>query len=170
MSGMLAKVINSSVGTSSFKSLDEVLLSKVRLVGSDDAFFAYNGAWTNNTDAYTKYTSSYITFDISGTVNFKVFFSTYTSAGGADKRTDMSITVKDSAGTTIAETETTVWTTDNAADNTEYELAVAVNVTAGTKYRIQTKSSNSSTYVNAPTELVVCATPVFSTGKCTLTT
>lgn len=170
MSGMLAKVINSSVGTSDFKSLDEQLLSKVRLVGSDDVFFAYDGGWTDSADSYTRYTTSYIKFDTEGTVNFKVFFSRYTTTTGVDKKTNITLTVKDGNGTVVAEAVTSVQMTDNAAYDNDYELSVAVNVTKGSKFRIQTDSSNDSSYLKAPTVLAVCATPMFSTGKCTLTT
>lgn len=41
MSGMLAKVINSTVGTSDFKSLDEVFLSSKSIVASNEIYSAF---------------------------------------------------------------------------------------------------------------------------------
>lgn len=168
MSGMLAKVINSSVGTSSFKSLDEVLLSKIRLVGSDDVFFSYEGDWSNVNDAYTKETTSYIVFDTDGTVNFKTFFNTYSNTG--DKATVVKLMVLNSSGSTIASVEKGVVTKADEENASHYELSVPVNVTKGAKYKVRTSSSSSSSYLKAPMSAAVCATPVFTTGKCTLST
>jgi hypothetical protein len=41
MSGMLAKVINSTVGTSTFKSLDEVLTGDKSIVASDEVYQSF---------------------------------------------------------------------------------------------------------------------------------
>jgi hypothetical protein len=169
MSGMLAKVINSSVGTSDFKSLDEVLLSKIRLIGSDDVFFSYDGEWVTENSDYTYRTSSYITFDTDGAVKFKTYFSDY-STNGVDKTTTMTIAVEDVTGTTIEASSTAIYLDDNAAATSDYELSVAVNVTKGSKYKVRLSSSNTSSYKRPSGKLTVCATPVFTTSKCTLTT
>ena len=48
MSGMLAKVINSTVGTSKFKSLDEVLIGDKSIVASDEVYQSFPLSLQNN--------------------------------------------------------------------------------------------------------------------------
>lgn len=71
MDAGLAKVLNSTVGTSDFKPLDEVLDDKVRLIVDDTLYYTYDGAWTKkNEDSTTiSRTSDPVEIPYDGTIS-----------------------------------------------------------------------------------------------------
>lgn len=167
MSGMLAKVLNSTVGTSSFKSLDEVLPSKiydkfkadVGLVGSEKVLYTYGGAWTalENSDSYRRQqASTKIKFGCGGVVLFKTVQALKTSQG------EIRIEIKNNAGTVLKSATYTL--PASTSDLTEVELSCPFNVTAGTEYTVLLLKYGS----NPTTNFHVCAEPVMFCPTVTL--
>lgn len=130
MDAGLAKVLNSTVGTDEFKALDKVFSDNARLVGSDDVMYHYDGEFTYDTPSlYWKgiITSSYITFDKSGSVKIKT-----TQRG---RRSDYPHTydvyfINEAGATLVSVSQSIVY--DGIA-----EISLSANVTAGAKYKVR---------------------------------
>lgn len=147
MDAGLAKVMNSSVGTSALKALDTILktdnttiannaadrlynklMNNVKLIGSDELMYHYKGTWTG-TPQY-KYSETAITFDKSGTVVFK------TRQLNLDTSTTKYCYLAVNGG---ASGSNRIVSTGNVyvPSGATVELSLAVNVTAGTKYYVE---------------------------------
>ena len=84
MSGMLAKVINSTVGTSTFKSLDEVLTGDKSIVASDEVYQSFpNELKSISLSSGSTYDLFTFTFPVDGSCNihYKVGWSSSTQTG-----------------------------------------------------------------------------------------
>lgn len=152
MSAILAKILNSTVGTSSLKALDTILKadnttiannaadrlfnslkSSSTLVGSDDVMFKYNGGWGSkatgqagfNSDITSKIASSFIQFGASGTVIIKCLFRNASSYGQ-----DCYIRVLNASGGVVDTVE------HDVEEGATVEISMNLNVTAGTKYKL----------------------------------
>lgn len=86
MSGMLAKVINSTVGTSNFKSLDEVLRGDKSIVASDEVYQSFPPNLQYIGDLYNNNTYNLFTFTLplSGSCNIRFKTHWDSSSGGTD--------------------------------------------------------------------------------------
>lgn len=161
MSAILAKILNSTVGTSSLKALDTILKTdnttiannaadrlfnslknSAKLVGSDDVMFNYTGTWSRGygdklpdygfgENDYLYVADSFIQFDTSGTVIIK----TQQTHGSTSDQTYYLIVV-DANKNKIGEAREDV---DSYAN---FELSYALNVTKGTKYKIVLVNDN----------------------------
>jgi hypothetical protein len=166
MSGMLAKVMNSTVGTSNFKSLDEAVYNRfkndVRLVGAEEVLFSYDGGWTELSDIPTTSYRGYITtksikFSHSGTVIFKT-----TQPHPESSTVTYVITIRDSSGNNLKQISNEV---EGSGEAYDLDITMAFNVTAGTPYKIilsrtSTKPKNQ--------DLKICAVPVLIGSDVTL--
>lgn len=155
MSGMLAKVMNSTVGTSDFKSLDVAisdnlyskLKSGVRLIGSDDVLCQYAGTWsTSDSGSYEGFITNEFMFSHSGVVTFK------TKQSG-DARWRMQIYV---ATKTDPLREEYVFKGDYP-DDEPFTLSATVTVVAGERYSVRITNTGS---LSMDENLTICATPV----------
>jgi hypothetical protein len=158
MSAIVAKVMNSSVGTSSVKPLDTILKTdntaiannaadrlyglfnnNAKLVAADEILYVYSGTWSGNDSSIfgnqvSGYkTASYISFDKSGTI--RLVFS-HKSTASTD--TSTYLRVYDGSGSQIA----TI--TESTKANSSVEVSLDVNVTAGSKYKVAVGYSNST--------------------------
>lgn len=77
---IVAKTLNSSLGTPNFRSFDQFIANNVRLIQSDNAFYVYDGEWVSSDNGKTETTAKSIVFGISGTVGIYMTVST-----GAEK-------------------------------------------------------------------------------------
>ena len=187
MDAGLAKLLNSSVGTSTLKALDAILKTdnttiannaadrifnnlknSTKLVGSDDVLFAYNGSWTAlsaSSDAWygSKYsgsaTRSYLQFNTSGTVTLK----TTQKGTDSDGPQNYKYRVTDSAGNVITEGSAAI------AYESTAEISCNVNVTAGTKYKFEIVGHVDGGYNNEE-NLLVCGKTIMFAPSVTLTT
>lgn len=154
MDAGLAKVMNSSVGTSTLKALDAILKTdntaiannaadrlfnslknSAKLIGSDDVMFTYSGEWTygsgsgNNPifgSGFNHYlANSFVQFDTSGAVTIK----TVQTGARTDAKHTFYLRVYDSSGNQITTTA------GNLANGTTAEIKLDFNVTAGSKYK-----------------------------------
>jgi hypothetical protein len=181
MSAIIAKLLNSTVGTSSTKALDTILKTdnttiannaadrlyglfnnNAKLVAADEILYVYSGTWSSNDSSIfgsqaTGYkTLNYISFDKSGTVRL-VFSHKNTSSS----ETSAYLRVYDGSGSQIA----TI--TEYVKANTSVEVSLDVNVTAGSKYKVAVGYSNS---VGGSSNLRVCAKTIICPANVTLTT
>lgn len=173
MSAIIAKLMNSTVGTSSTKALDAILKTdntaiannaadrlynainnSVKLVGSDETILAYDGGWATYTPSNSKFsgrqTSSYMTFGKSGVVRFK----TVQKGSRSDATHTFYLIICNSSGTEIGRTEVSLGM-DAVA-----EISCEINVTAGTKYQVKLECYNTSTSGTLSAKVSACATPV----------
>lgn len=159
MSAIVAKVMNSTVGTSTVKALDTILKesdaanveklntymttiannaadrlynklkSDVRLVGSDEVIFHYTGGWKDKANDNYVLTTNGVSFSHSGTVIAKTL-----QYGTEDYGFEYEMTVYEdsSDGTNIAESGRIFIPEKQTA-----EISIAFNVTAGKKYYIE---------------------------------
>ena len=177
MDAGLAKVMNSSVGSSALKALDTILKTdnttiannaadrlfnslknSVKLVASDETMFAYNGTWGHfNIDGKeftNKGTLQFMQFDKSGTVRFALVFTNEHSSASYEQ----AIYVVDSSHKTIAKSDLIT-----VAPKTTVLIWVDANVVAGGKYKCAFENSSYLQVLN------VCATPVLFGATATLT-
>ena len=171
MDAGLAKIMNSSVGTSAVKALDAILKtdntaiansaadrlysllkSELRLVGSDEVLHHYDGAWTQNRGNAT--TSKYLSFNTSGTVVLK------TIQTNSDSEHSRSIRVYEGSTTNPTVTIDSVYV--NMPQNSMAEISVAINVKPNTKYYVSVFCTNANYYPQ--TNLDVCGKLVPFTG------
>lgn len=143
MDAGLAKVINSTVGTGNFKSLDKVLFDGARLVASEDVMYEYDKTFTkkevstNSEGAGTPAkgvltADKYITFDMAGTVYIKTQQTIYSTAS-ANKPARVVLSVLNESGTVI----TSVDTGETELTSAVMTMFLELNVTPGTKYKIK---------------------------------
>ena len=140
MDAGLAKALNSSIGTSDFKSLDKIFEDGMRLVASEDVIYKYDGAFTTRYAGYGDWRTtadSYITFDKPGTVYIKTEQYLYAS-GETSKPGSAKIMVLNESGDVIAEMP------DNVMPKVDGTVTIymEMNVVPGTKYRVALKCSN----------------------------
>lgn len=157
---IVAKVMNSTVGSNSLKSLDTILKehmttvgnnsadrlfnslkSSTKLVGSDDVLYTYTGDWAyvdynqNGTwmpSGFVGYeTSSYIKVDTSGTIVFRTIQrSDLTDDYNATE--EFRYAVIDGSGNIISKADQSIV----LPHQTTVEIKMSANVTAGNKYKI----------------------------------
>ena len=180
MDAGLAKLMNSSVGTSALKALDTILKTdnttiannaadrlinslknSTKLVGSDEVLFSYEGQWTP-TDEITGCangykSSSFIKFDTSGTVTIK----TLQTGGRSNNKEEYRIKAIDSSGNQIKFVSAEL---DYGA--TGY-IELELNVTAGSKYKFVVANGN---YSVVEPNLLVCGKTIMFAPAITLTT
>ena len=172
MDAGLAKIMNSSVGSSALKALDTILKTdnttiannaadrifnnlknSTKLVGSDDVLFTYSGEWTRLKasesawygDSFDGYeTTSYIQFNTSGTVSLK----TTQTNGRDDGTSDFKYRVYDSAGNVLVNKRIY-----DIASSSTVEFTIDINVTSGTKYKFAIVAESGA---SASTNLNVC--------------
>lgn len=165
MSAIVAKVMNSTVGTSTVKPLDTILKesdaanveklntymttiannaadrlynklkSDVRLVGSDEVILRYDGTWSASTNGAYQRTSQGVTFSHNGTVVAKTLQS---CPGNTDDVYTFSIAVykESTSGARYVQSPEVSIPVGQFA-----EISIAFNVTVGTKYYIEIYSS-----------------------------
>jgi hypothetical protein len=166
MSGMLAKVLNSTVGTSDFKSLDVALTERIydklnsetRLIGSDDVLYYYEGSWIKTDgvplDSYSGYTTYEFSFSHSGVVLFK---TTQEHRSGTNWR----MMVYDAIGEEIASASLN---DNDLTDNVFFDMIIPMTVRAGEAYSVLISSNDARVDRN----LSICATPVICAPTVTL--
>lgn len=185
MDAGLAKTLNSSVGTSTLKSLDTILKTdnttiannaadrlfnslknSSKLVGSDDVLFAYSGGWTfTNGDSDTDFgrnydyykTNSFIQIGSSGAVTFK---TTQLGMDATNGTMPVQLRVYDSSGATVGNIVTEI------PQGVSAEVSVSVNVTANAKYKVAIAFYNGG---NAHTNLTVCGKTIILAPTVTMT-
>ena len=181
MSAIIAKLLNSTVGTSSIKALDTILKAdnttiannaadrlygffnnNAKLVAADEVLYVYSGTWnSSDTSIFGSGTSghktnSYMSFDKSGTVRF-VF--SHSSTTGSE--TSAYLRVYDGSGSQVATVREAV------KGNSSVEVSLNVNVTAGSKYKVAIGYSNST---GGSSNVRVCAKTIICPANVTLTT
>lgn len=165
MSGMLAKVLNSTVGTNNFKSLDVAMTEKIcdrlksetRLIGSDDVLYVYDGQWKRTDDdpdtGYKGKTTDGFTFSHSGLALFK---TTQLQEEGVDWYMYVYCDGVRIEKVNIPE--------DDVEVDLYFDIVIPVAVEAGKTYSVFI-----SGYEEAPSaNLSVCATPVMFAPTVTL--
>lgn len=155
MDALVAKALNSTVGSDSFSGLDKLLTKDaVRLLPGDKLFYKYDGGYTSvngggsgsNTQWATR--SKYIQFDVSGTVEIKIAQS---NSLGSSKT--ITIAIKDGDGNSV-------YSISKAANDIGDSLTVQINVDKSKKYRLECSYTNSSAGVEI-NAFDTYATPVF---------
>ena len=149
MDAGLAKVLNSTIGTTNFKSLNKIFEDGVRLVASEDVMYKYDGAFTTSKPAYADWrttANSYITFDKPGTVYIKTEQYLYADATNT-KPGAVKIMVLNESGVVITETPDYVGT---KVDGT-VSIYLEMNVVPGTKYKISLGCNNGENFGAYPT-------------------
>lgn len=179
-SAILAKILNSTVGSGAITPLDTLLgtiannaadrlytklKADVKLVGSEDVLYSYTGGWTdygiNSSGKWTGYeyekrTSNYMSFSAGGSVTITVNVSNSTPSSQFHH-----IEVQNSSGTKVAEYDFSIAASSSAV------VSLSVNVATGDKYKLTVARNNgtpSISYMN------VCATPVLFGVTTTLST
>lgn len=185
MDAGLAKLMNSSVGTSALKALDTILKTdnttiatnaadklfnsfknSAKLVGSDEVMYNYTGTWSygygNQVQGgfgesdYAYIANSFIKFDTSGTVIIK----TLQTARSSTYVGTYYLRVIDDKGVTIGTSSAYV------PVDAEVEISYSLNVTAGAKYKIVLAGSSH----NSPDDnFVVCGKTMLLGATVTLT-
>jgi hypothetical protein len=179
MDAGLAKVMNSSVGTSAVKALDTLLKTdnttiannaadrlfnslknSAKLVGSDEVMFVYSGDWVDDNSFGGSFngcrTSSFIQFDTSGTVVFKTIQTGNRTDG--NKHT-FNLRAYDASGNQIRNVRA------DLSNGTTAEIQLSMNVTAGAKYKIGIGCYNTG----YPAQFLdVCGTMVLFSATATL--
>lgn len=160
MSGMLAKVMNSTVGTSNFRSLDEAIADKVhdklsssvRFIGSDNVLCHYTGTWSTKngepTSSYEGFSTQEITFSHSGVVIFKT-----TQTANEEPWT---MYVRDV--NTNADVGKSTPAYDDLSVGVSFDMTVLATVEAGKPYIVII--SNKDAPAERQMNLTICATPV----------
>lgn len=164
MDAGLAKVVNSTMGTSNFKPLDKIFSDNAKLVGSDEVMFDYTGEWTEvkdggggfNSSIYGTMTTSFIQFDKSGTVIIK---TRQKNAGTSDMT--YYIRVDDSNGNTVATGSYKV------VQGATVDLLLSLNVTSGVRYKVAVGVYNSG---NVARVFSVCGKTILFGATVTVTT
>lgn len=140
MDAGLAKVLNSTVGTSDLKSLDKIFEDSMRLIGSEDVMYVYTGTFTETAqEEYvlnTLIANQYITFDTPGTVRIKTEQMLYPNTdanASAGCSTQISLSVLNESGNVI----TSISTPTGGTTAVLTELYVDINVVPGEKYKIK---------------------------------
>lgn len=140
MDAGLAKVINSTVGTSGLKSLDKIFTDSIRLVGSEDVMYVYDGTFTKRTQEEsilnTLTADKYITFDTPGAVRIKTDQIIYANsdANATDgKPVRIKLSVLDENGAVIASVESEYIAVNMVA----ITLWLDLNVVPGKKYKVK---------------------------------
>ena len=156
MDAGLAKVLNSTVGTSTMKSLDKVLLDNVKLIGSDEVLLVYDGGWTYQAIEGTGYniSSKKIEFQAEGSVIFKGLIKNITNGTNT-----WSMSVRNTnQGVLDIETVT-------IPGQTQVELSFPLNVTKGQQVTIWFSGTNMGM---DNVTVTACATPRLTGGTCKL--
>ena len=96
---LLARALNSTIGTPNFKGFDEIyqeISKNVRLVGSNETFFVYDGEISSGK------TDKYIKFDANGSVNANAYVRFYNSSSSSTSA-EFTLKVLDESGKIISE-------------------------------------------------------------------
>lgn len=152
MSAIIAKALNSTVGQEQFKSFDQLIADNVRLVGSNNTFYVYEGEW-QGAQQNTELTSEYIEFDIGGSVDV---YTTLTTGA-----TEVKIKAVYASGKTIERT---------IATPSQSGAKMRLNVSPGDKvsFNLRSTSNSSARYPITMYEMYIGATAIPCTKKCTL--
>ena len=145
---LLARALNSTIGTPDFKGFDEIYQENsknVRLVGSNETFFVYDGKFSSEkTDSYiidARTTDKYIKFDTNGSVNANAYVRFYNSSSSSTAA-EFTLKVLDESGKIISEKDSTA-----SVGNQKFsydELNTPFNVTKNSKYKISVETSTRS--------------------------
>ena len=192
MDAGLAKVLNSSVGTSTLKALDTILKesdatnvtalktqmttsanaaadrlfnslkSSAKLVGSDDVMFTYLGGWTYDSSG-NDFGSSFYAYKTNSFVQFDTSGTVIIKTVQSGQRNDSPHTFYMRAYDASGNQVKTVQA--NLLYNTTGEIKLSLNVTAGSKYRFVIGWYN---YGNGSPNLDVCGTMVMFGATATL--
>lgn len=177
MSGMLAKVMNSTVGTNNFKSLDVALTEKIydklnsetRLVGSDNVLFNYaggtwtdvDGDWMSDNDilrgTYDGILTGGFRLSHSGMVVFK---TTQTSPADGVR---YALVVRDGSG---AEIGRALFDVPAGMEDMPFDILLPMQVEAGETYSVVL--ANDTGGRNIDEILNICGTPVICAPTVTL--
>lgn len=137
MSGMLAKVINSTVGTSKFRSLDEVLTGDKSIVASDEVYQSFPNELSFLSLSVSASGSVFdlftFTFPLDGSCNIR--YKTYWSTTSKDD----TITLEAYKNNSLAFSNSTSY---GGSDNPESNLYIVGN--KGDKFTLKLKPSGSS--------------------------
>lgn len=163
---IVAKVMNSTVGTSTLKPLDTLikesdaanveklntymttiannaadrlynkLKADVKLVGSDEVILHYSGGWKDGSNTKYRVTTQGVSFSHNGAVIAKTFQSNSSSEG---KNYRINVYAGSSSGTPINASGNVYIPSEQAA-----EISVAFNVAVGTKYYVELYSSDTA--------------------------
>lgn len=177
MDAGLAKVLNSTVGTSNIKSLDKIFSDNIRLVGSEDVMYVYDGTFKATLQeeyaANTLTSNQYITFDTPGAVRIKTEQTLYTNSdanASAGKPVEITLFVLNQSGTVIASAKTGYI----SVSGTVVELWVDINVIPGEKYKIKISGrafGEEATWTQYMSKnFAVCGKTLFFGAKVTATT
>ncbi len=176
MSGMLAKVMNSTVGTSNFKSLDVALTERIydklnsetRLVGSDNVLYYYDGTWTevdgdwmSDNDVLRSTYDGILTGGFRLSHSGMVIFKTTQTSPAYGVR--YALVVRDSSG---AEIGSTVFQVPAGMEDMPFDILLPMQVEAGETYSVVL--ANDTGGRNIDEILNICATPVICAPTVTL--
>ena len=188
MDAGLAKVLNSTIGTSAVKALDTLmkesdtanveklngymttiannaadrlynkLKADVKLVGSDEVILHYDGGWKEGSNAKYRVTTQGVSFSHNGAIIAKTFQS---NSGSGEKNYRLNAYAGSATGATIAASGNV-----SVPSGQSVEISIAFNVAVGTKYYIELYSSDT-----APADTVdFCGTLVQFSPTATMAT
>ena len=132
---LLARALNSTIGTPDFKGFDEIYQENsknVRLVGSNETFFVYDGGISSGK------TNKYIKFDANGSVNANAYVRFYNSSSSSTGA-EFTLKVLDESGKIISEKDSTA-----SVGNQKFsydEINIPFNVTKNSRYKISVETS-----------------------------
>ena len=149
MSAIVAKALNSTLGSENFKSFDKILADDVRLVGSSDVFFVYDDVW-NEPSATSRETKG-ISFELGGAINV------YMSLGTGASECDITATYNGGKSITVRK-------------KTGASPMMRINVKKGdvVKFKAAAVKSGSVSYGVNVNELYIGATVVQGSKYCTI--
>lgn len=160
MDALVAKALNSTVGTDDFSGLDEVLMKKAfRLQPSDKVFYHYNNTYTvtqtggssgSSSATWTGY-SKYIKFDVDGSATATIGFDAQ-SVSGSNK---ISVDLEDENGKSLFGVSGT------RSSITDTEVKGYFEVEKTKKYRVKYTFVGSTSTQMDITGFDVYASPVF---------
>lgn len=154
MDALVAKALNSTVGSDNFYGLDRLLTKEaVRLMASNELFYKYDGGYTsvNNggTGSNTQWMThtKYVQLDASGTAAIDIILE-HSMSGG----TTIELAVKDGSGNSVY--------SKSASASDMKNISFLLNVDKSKKYRLECSYKNTGAYLKI-LAFDTYATPVF---------
>lgn len=159
MDALVAKALNSTVGTDDFSGLDEVLTKKAfRLQPSDKVFYHYDDTYTvtqtggssgSTTATWTGY-SKYIKFDVDGNANATIIFN----ASAVSSSNNISVGLQDENGKSLFGVSGT------RSSITDTEVKGYLKVDKSKKYRVYFTFAGATSTTMKITDFDIYASPV----------